>query len=50
LPKAQVCKAGPGSVEYSIPIKRFKLDEFTKDELLEQAKMNAQALSLVAIG
>ena len=26
------------------------MDEFTRDELLEQAKMNAQALSLVAIG
>jgi hypothetical protein len=26
------------------------MDEFTKDELLQQAKMNAQALSLVAVG
>jgi hypothetical protein len=26
------------------------MDDFTKDEVLQQAKMNAQALSLVAVG
>jgi hypothetical protein len=50
FPKAQACKARQGSVAYIILIRRFTMDEFTKDEVLEQSKANAQALFLVIIG
>jgi hypothetical protein len=48
--KAQACKAGRDIVGYVILIRGFRMDKFTSDEVLEQAKANAQALGLVAIG
>jgi hypothetical protein len=50
LPKARACRARRGSVAYIILIKRFMMDEFDRDEVLEQAEANAQALFLVAVG
>jgi hypothetical protein len=50
LPKAQAWKIRQGLAAYIILIWRFKMVEFTSDEVLQQAKANAQALSLVTLG